>query len=380
MSELDAMAPISQSLKDFHVDFHKTVASKSESNFVSSALSAQVVLAMAACGAQDLTYEEMHKSLRLPEDRSTIHEGFSHFIKAVNNVKDVELKMANKIYLSQQYSHAVEDEFKKIVSEHYHSSSEMANFDDGKTSAQQINKWVQDQTNEKIKVLIKSNDLNSNTLMVLVNALYFKGQWLHKFNEKDTTKKTFHLNKSSSVEAPMMYIKKKFLYQRLPELNAQLVGLPYSNQDLMLVVVVPDEIDGLKHIEANLEKINVDVKHMAFSKREVELYLPKFKIETTLDLIPHLQELGMKMVFTENAHLKKMADIAGLRISKVVQKAFIEVNEEGTEAAAATAMVMALCCMPPPAVELLVDRPFVYKIMHKNQTLFSGHVVNPLEN
>ncbi|XP_014220606.2 antichymotrypsin-2-like isoform X6 [Trichogramma pretiosum] len=375
MSELDAMASISQSLKDFHVDFHKTVASKSESNFVSSALSAQVVLAMAACGAQDLTYEEMHKSLRLPEDRSTIHEGFSHFIKAVNNVKDVELKMVNKIYLSHQYSHAVEDEFKKIVSEHYHSSSEMANFDDGQTSAQQINKWVEDQTNEKIKDLIKSDDLNSNTLMVLVNALYFKGQWLHKFDEKDTTKKTFHLSKSSSVKAPMMYIKKKFLYQRLPELNAQLVGLPYSNQDLMLVVVVPDEVDGLKHIEANLEKINVDVKHMAFSKREVELYLPKFKIETTLDLIPHLQELGMKLVFTEDANLKKMADIPSLRISKVVQKAFIEVNEEGSEAAAATGVQVSFRSLPPPCIKLKVDKPFVYQLIYRDSVLFSGHVV-----
>ncbi|XP_032456305.1 antichymotrypsin-2 isoform X1 [Nasonia vitripennis] len=375
----EAVAQVAKSAQSFTNDFHKNVAGKTDGNFVSSALSAHVVLAMAAYGADGKTKEEMQRTLHLPEKDEVAHEGFQHFLHAINNVPDVILKIANKIYGASDLK--IKDRFLEITGKHFHSECSKLDFSKAKESADEVNNWCVEKTNGKIKDLLTEGDVTSDTRMILLNAVYFKGKWLHKFHEEATEPKPFHVNKTTTVDVPTMHITKKFFYKDLKELNAEVVALPYENEDLALVIIVPKEIDGLKQVEDNLEKIQIDEHDLKRYKREINLALPKFKIETTIDLNQHLDELGMSTMFTDKADFSGIAS-ESLKVSKVLQKAFIEVNEEGSEAAAVTDVRMVLKCasfdLTPPIV-LNVDKPFVYKIVYQGKPLFSGHVVNPLQ-
>ncbi|XP_023245592.1 serpin B10 [Copidosoma floridanum] len=151
-----------------------------------------------------------------------------------------------------------------------------------------------------------------------------------------------------------------------------------NNEDLFMVIVVPNAIDGLEKIENNLEKLELQYEHFKYSRQEVNLSLPKFKVESTHELNAHLMELGMNEIFTERANFKGICD-ESVMVSKVMQKAFIEVNEEGSEAAAVTGIRIVKRSLPLPPIELQVDRPFYFKIVdaNKNITFFSGRVKKP---
>lgn len=131
--------------------------------------------------------------------------------------------------------------------------------------------------------------------MILLNAVYFKGKWLHKFLVESTRPEPFHVDKTTTIDVPTMHITKKFFYKDLQEVNAQVVALPYENEDLALVIIVPNEIDGLKQVEDNLEKIQLDEHDLKRYRREINLALPKFKIETTINLNQHLDEVNFRL-------------------------------------------------------------------------------------
>ena len=244
---------------------------------------------------------------------------------------------------------------------------------------QGINQWVSDETNKKIENLL-AEPLDPMTRMVLVNAIYFKGDWAKKFDAKDTKKEKFYRSDDSSVDVDMMNMKKKFSMDYIRDLKTKVLELPYKGASLSMILLLPDDKDGLAKLESaltadHLMKLRVN----PHGRNDVVVALPRFILEESASLGETLCSMGMSEVFNSgHADLSQMDGTRNLFLSKVVHKAFIEVNEEGSEAAAATAAVI-LCCSMPRVLEFRADHPFLFMI-RCNRTksfLFMGKMENP---
>jgi serpin B len=259
---------------------------------------------------------------------------------------------------------------------------------DPAAATQRINKWVADQTRDRIRDLIPADALNKLTRLVLANALYLKAPWADAFSDKTTQPEPFFVRGGGPVDLPMMRKRSEhFGYARRQGFTV--VSLPYAGDDLQFVIILPDDVNGLHTLES---KVTADVlaECAKLEQRDVDLHLPKFKLEPpVIALAETFQALGMKTAFDiphGSANFDKIAPRKPndyLYISNIFHKTFIDVDEKGTEAAAATAVVMmratGLAQPKPPPIEVKVDRPFVYAIQHvpSGACLFLGRVTNP---
>jgi serpin B len=243
-----------------------------------------------------------------------------------------------------------------------------------------INQWVEEKTKDKIKNLIKPGILNPLTRLVLVNAIYFKGNWASQFDEKRTKDETFYLLSGKRVQAPMMAQKEEFRYAKKESL--QVLELPYVGEDLSMIVLLPGKTDGLPELERHLTRGTLMQWLTGLRKQKVQVFLPKFKMTSQFRLDQTLTAMGMRDAFDPNK-----ANFAGmdgrrnwLYIGAVIHKAFVDVNEEGTEAAAATAVAMRIKMARPPSPIFRADHPFIF-LIRDNKTgsiLFIGRVLDPL--
>ncbi|XP_043485057.1 antichymotrypsin-2-like isoform X8 [Leptopilina heterotoma] len=385
--QVSPLQAVTNSAEQFSTHFYKTVAKKQPGNLITSPLSANVVLSMAAFGAKENTKKQMQEVLRMPADEGLSKTGYQNLIDSLNSVKEVDLKLANKIFPSVNLE--VKPEFKALTKDNFRSEEQQVDFSKSSEAAKTINTWCEEKTNKKIKDLIKPDDVDASTAMVLVNAVYFKGQWKLKFDANNTHNKPFHVDEKTVKDVPTMYKNGKLVYGELPEMKAKFVEIPYKGDEVSMLIILPDEINGLQEVEQKMSEMSLDDIRRRGSQVEVELYLPKFKIESTIDLKDTLTEMGMGEMFTDQANFRNIAD-ADLKVSKVVQKAFIEVNEEGSEAAAATAVIIAFVDsvgeLQPPPVIFTIDKPFSYYLIYnKHNTnslsttvLFSGHIKEPI--
>ncbi|KAK9720993.1 Serpin (serine protease inhibitor) [Popillia japonica] len=375
---------------------------RKEGNVFYSPLSAHAILSLVHQGAAGETAASMGKSLHL-SDSKLAAEGYQSLMETLNAVDNVTLHIANKVFV--HHERKLKGDFDAIAKKHYLAETENIQFSpDSAAAANKINGWVENKTNNKIKDLIQPNDLNDDTRLVLVNAIYFKGDWLEQFKPQLTKKEKFYLNETDTVECDMMHMNKKFLYGEDNDLDAQILSLPYKNQDLSLMIILPKSKTGIGALEKklvtkdlsalsrSLHKVEVILSLPKFKiettielndplkevshKVEVILSLPKFKIETTIELNDPLKELGMGVIFSENANFPNMLEGGEpLQVSKVIQKAFIEVNEEGAEAAAATGIMIELCCLEEDYL-FKADHPFAfylcYHLGESTVPLFSG--------
>uniref|UniRef100_A0A8D2AXY9 Serpin domain-containing protein n=1 Tax=Sciurus vulgaris TaxID=55149 RepID=A0A8D2AXY9_SCIVU len=248
-------------------------------------------------------------------------------------------------------------------------------------SRKKINSWVESQTNGKIKDLFPSDTLGADTVLVLVNAVYFKGQWDHAFNKEHTTEAKFQLNKNVSKSVQMMRKSSYFHFALLEDVQAKILEIPYKGKDLSMIVLLPNEADGLQKLEDKLtaEKLmewsSLDRMKMTY----VDLCFPRFKVEESYNLEAVLGALGMEDVFRPlKADLSGMTGSQGLSVSKAVHKSFVEVNEEGTQAAAASGIVIEVTSSPVRE-SFCCDHPFLFFILQKktNSILFFGRVSSP---
>jgi len=253
---------------------------------------------------------------------------------------------------------------------------------DGSGSAATINKWVAEKTNNKVTEIVPASAIDNLTRLILVNAVYFKGDWLDKFNAKNTNDSDFHVSPGEQLKVKMMYRKAKFYFGVNQVLQSQAVELPYAGNTLSMVIILPDHrTTCLTEVEKKLtsdDLINVREKfRMAWS--EIQLWLPRFRLDEKLSLSEALSGMGMKDLFVESA-----ADLSGvdgtkeLYVSKVLHRAVVDVNEEGTEAAAATACTMVFCCYVEPSI-FRADHPFLFFIQDKatKSILFLGRLAKP---
>ena len=385
------------------VDLHRQLATGND-NLCVSPYSIESALAMTFAGADGETRTEMARVLHFPSDASAVSASFASLqhsleemsVKTAELVKEskrfggpiepITLSIANRLFAQKGYD--FREPFLALVKQNFGAAFELLDFvHDSSRATQHINKWVADQTRDRIRDLIPSGALDETTRLVLANALYLKAPWVDPFSEKATRPEPFHVHGSAPVDVPMMQKRDKhFGYAKHEGFTA--VSLPYSGYDLQFLVLLPDDINGLRALESQLTS-EMLAKCAKLETREVDLHLPKFKIEPpTILLAEKFEALGMKTAFNKpagSANFDRMAPRKPndyLYISQVFHKTFIAVDEKGTEAAAATAVAMmagtALIQRPPP-VEVKVDRPFIYAIQHvpTSVCLFLGRVTDP---
>ncbi|KAL1253677.1 hypothetical protein QQF64_015906 [Cirrhinus molitorella] len=371
----------------FALDLYRAlIARNAEENMFFSPLSVSAALSMVYLGARGETSEEMAKVLSF-SFVSDVHSHFETLISTINSPSaSYILKLANRLYGENTFNFLPEylDSTLKL----YHAELQAVDFIGASdVSRRLINKWVEEQTEKKIKDLLKPGTVTGMTRLVLVNAIYFKGNWMHKFKARETKEMPFKINQNESRPVKMMYQSKKFPFRCIPEYKVQVLELPYKQKELSMLILLPNESqDGSDPLPKLESELTLD-KLLDWTKRDkmatsmdISVHLPKFKLEVESSLSEKLQEMGMSSVFHETkADLTGMSSQRRLFISAVVHKAFIEVNEEGTEAAAATAAIVevdsAIRCQ-----RFIADHPFMFFIRHNttNSILFLGRFRGPL--
>lgn len=352
-------------------------------NIFLSPYSVSTALAMTWAGARGQTAEQMKTSLHFYLNPERTHEAFFDFDNLLADIQeegDVELLVANSIW--PQAGYALKEDYVRLLKEYYGVAVRPVNYmDNSEIARKTINGWVEEKTREKIKDLIMENVLTPLTRLVLVNAIYFKGTWIHPFDKEATTEAPFHLNEEATVDVSMMYQEGRFKYGRHDGMQA--VELPYGGNNLSMLVVLPEAGTRLEEIEKKLSESRIRQLARVMKPWKVQVFLPRFEITWgTHSLKKEFWSLGMTLAFKSGvADFSGMAGVPGdLYISDILHKAFVKVNEEGTEAAAATAVIVGTRSTSLEEVAVFrADRPFLFFI-RENSTgaiLFMGRYINP---
>lgn len=353
-------------------------------NIFFSPFSISSALAMVILGAKGSTAAQLSKTFHF-DSVEDIHSRFQSLNAEVSKRgASHTLKLANRLYGEKTYNFL--PEYLASTQKMYGADLAPVDFLHASEDARkEINQWVKGQTEGKIPELLAVGVVDSMTKLVLVNAIYFKGMWEEKFMTEDTTDAPFRLSKKDTKTVKMMYQKKKFPFGYISDLKCKVLEMPYQGGELSMVILLPkdieDESTGLKKIEKQitLEKLLEWTKRENLEFIDVHVKLPRFKIEESYTLNSNLGRLGVQDLFSSSkADLSGMSGSRDLFISKIVHKSFVEVNEEGTEAAAATGGI-ATFCMLLPEEEFTVDHPFIFFIRHNptSNVLFLGRVCSP---
>jgi len=364
-------------------------------NMVMSSVSLGTVMAMILAGAKNNSQKQILDYFHLSHP-GEVSKGFKECLSSIKSNVDggevdskssVSLRAANRIYTEQSFQ--ILPEYTEHLKSYFNADPMALDFlNDADGARKLINTWVEEQTNEKIKDLLAAGVVNAATRVVLVNALYFKGEWEEAFDPRKTRKEAFHVDSETTVEAQMMHQKAKFGYKVMEGLGgATALSMPYKGNQLEMIFVLPKEescgSSGLKAMEQamSVSAFGQELEGFAY-ERDVVVTIPKFKIESTHELNEPLKKSGVVDIFDAGScDLSGISGDRSLFVSVVVQKAFIEVNEEGAEAAAATAGVMLMRCALPMErpLEFKCNRPFFFLIRIKASglVLFSGRVANP---
>ncbi|KAK3606707.1 hypothetical protein CHS0354_013550 [Potamilus streckersoni] len=380
-SKMTSVYELSISINEFAFDLYQVTSSSSPygNNFLSP-FSISTVMSMIYLGSQGKTATQMSKTLKIQNVSDTIHQKFEEYIQLISAENaNFTLTTANRLYPSREKE--IQDRYVMTCFKHYRADVVLADFVNKPTDVETvINSWVEMETKGKIKNLIPPGSLNPLTVLVLVNAIYFKGDWAKKFQPKNTVVNPFYKTGGDPVKVYMMKSQMKGArYGEDEGLDCKVLQLPYKGENLFMLVLLPNKNDGLPALESKLSVTTLEQLQNHMSPRLVEVSLPKFKIEASFELSEALSKLGMPDVFDESK-----ADFSGMRkqkdiyLSKVFHKAFVEVNEEGTEAAAATAGIM-MAKSIPVIYSFEADHPFLFLIMDKRSgvILFLGRLVAP---
>ena len=379
----DAHKPAVRSLNAFALELYQKLKEQ-DGNLFLSPFSISTCLAMAYAGARAQTATQMARALGFPLDQEPLHRTLGSLIQklhAEGHQRSHQLVVANALWGQEGYGFL--NEFLALLRTRYGSRLREVDFETRTEAARRtINRWVEEQTREKIKELIGPGMLDPLTRLVLTNAIYFKGNWRSPFDEDATHPAPFHLNAgppgSDDVDVSMMTQIESFCYLKAHDFQA--LELPYDGESLSMVIFLPERVDGLGDFERSLTPDNLAAWLSRLDAHEIEVSLPKFTMTSGFRLSAILRSMGMVDAFTMGtADFSGMTDREQLAIAEVIHKAFLEVNEEGTEAAAATATEMLGCAEPPSTPVFRADHPFVFLIrdVRSESILFMGRVVDP---
>jgi serpin B len=350
-----------------------------EKNVFYSPFSISSAFGMLYLGARDKTAEEMKEVLGYNFGHLSNDEVNQQFGSVLREISDMDsnkyqLNIANKLVAQQNFD--ILESYKDSLKKFYETTIETADFVHNSIAATNgINDWVKKETHDKIPKLL-SQPLDSSTRLVLLNAVYFKGIFTTKFLKNETREKVFFNHGVNEMKTQMMRRNGKFNYTEVEVLNSKLLEIPYSGDDISLYVLLPNQKQGFNQLKSNLKDFAV-IENSIRNMREVvvEVNIPKFKIEAEYELNKQLSELGMKQVFTSEADLSGIDGKRDLKVDKVIHKAVIEVNEEGSEAAAATAIVIVEESLPI-SYEFNANHPFMFFIRdnRNGMILFFGQI------
>ncbi|XP_008838891.2 serpin B10 isoform X1 [Nannospalax galili] len=397
------MASLAASINQFALEFSKKLAESAEGkNIFFSPWSISTSLAMVYLGTKGTTAVQMAQALqfnrgldftsgpdsekkrKMEINSGKVEEILSNFQSLTGEIlmpaSSYILKTANRLYGEKTYP--FHNKYLEDVETYFGAKLQSVNFTEAPDQIRmEINSWVESQTEGKIPNLLPDDAVDSKTRMVLVNALYFKGTWEHQFLVQNTTERPFRINKTTSKPVQMMSMKEKLQIFHIEELQTIGLQLYYQNRDLSLLILLPEDVEGLEQLEKAItyEKLNEWTREDMMDLFEVQLYLPKFKLKESYDLKTTLSSMGMTDAFIQNkADFSNMSLGRNLYLSNVFHKAFVEINEEGTEAAAATGSEVGFR-IKVPSIEFNVDHPFLFFIRHNktNSFLFYGRFCSP---
>jgi serpin B len=365
-----------------------------DENLFFSPYSISTALAMAYAGARDSTEAQMARALCFPTSPEVVRElpvsgetmtqaefteTFGALIKHLNarGGDAFELRVANALWGQENY--AFLESYQQIAESAYGGRLQELDFRGATEQARQtINTWVERQTNDKIRNLIQRGVLGPLTRLVLTNAIYFKGNWASQFDPAETRDEPFTLPDDTKIQVPMMHQEEEFGYAETSTL--QVLEMPYVGRTLSMVVLLPKRTDGLGTLEADLNAENLSRWLASVRRRKVVVAMPRFEMTHKTSLERVLNSMGMREAFGRNADFSGMTGGRDLFISAVVHQAYIDVNEEGTEAAAATGVVIRTTSVGPDRTPVFrADHPFVFVIRDRQtgSILFLGRTMNP---
>lgn len=366
----------------FALDMYHKVRN-TEGNVFFSPYSISTAFAMTYAGARSATEKEMDGVFHFSLEPCQLHPSFSelqaHFQKLQEN-RPFRLNIANALWIQKEYE--LLQEFLELNQKYY--GANLFNLDfrnDPEGSRSKINDWVKDKTEGKIQDLLPGGAIKKLTRLVLTNTIYFKAEWQNTFNAHNTKDQDFWITPEEKTKVQMMSQKDRFGYWENE--NLQILEMPYIRKDLSMVVFLPKKKDGLPNLESKLNTETLDNWISNLNQQQVNVFFPKFTTTQNIDLKKILKALGMVDAFTENADFTGMEPKNELYITDALHKAFIDVDELGTEAAAATAASMGVTSIRPPKVvpEFRADHPFFF-LIKDNQTesiLFMGRLTSPAE-
>jgi len=370
----------SDNLFGFNI-FHKIVENQTGGNVFLSPLSISMALGMTLNGAEGTTKSEMEATLQLAGlTREEINRSYQSLIKLLTNLDPkVKFEIANSIWTRLGFD--VKEQFYNNNRDYFNAQVEEVDFNNVATVAK-INDWVNEKTHGKIDKIIKGA-IDPLTMMILINAIYFKGDWTEQFVKEATMPLPFYLADGSDTTCQMMNMVFDFDYMENDDFQA--VELPYGDGDFSMVVFLPKEEDIATDVDefiANFTAVSWSDYLERFNSAEIDLSLPKFELEWEMPLNGVLQALGMNAAFNPNtADFSGIADVGNLHISEVLHKTYVKVDEEGTEAAAVTSVTVGTTSGLPENTVMRINRPFAF-IIKENKSgtiLFMGKVENPTE-
>ncbi|KAM7229785.1 hypothetical protein CapIbe_019901 [Capra ibex] len=367
----------------FALTLLKKLGEDNSKNVFIAPLSLSSTLAMVLMGARGNTAAQMCQTLSLSNSSCgtfNIHLGFQKLLSEVNRT-DTQylLRTANRLFGEKTSDFFLY--FKDACRAHYGWMEELDFVSATEESRKRINTWVAEKTEGKIKDLLSANSVNALTRLVLVNAIYFKGNWEKQFPKENTRERPFKVSENVEKPVQMMFKKSTFKMTYIEEISTQILVLPYVGQELNMVILLPSESTDVYTVEKALtyEKLVAWTKPDTLADEEVEVFLPRFTLEESYDMEGVLRDLGMTDAFdVAQADFSRMSSSRDLYLSKIVHKSFVEVTEEGTEAAAATGATIMTRSLRE-VYKFCADRPFLFFIQHGNTgaILFCGRFCSP---
>lgn len=359
-------------------------ATGEDENILFSPLSIALAMGVMELGAQGSTLKEIRHSmgyegLKSGEEFSFLRD-FSSMVSAEEG--QYVMKIANSLFVQNGFH--INEEFLQIMKMYFNAEVNHVDFSQNVAVANYINKWVENYTNSLLKDLVSPGDFDAVTHLALINAVYFKGNWKSQFRPENTRTFSFTKDDESEVQIPMMYQQGEFYYGEFSDGSNeaggiyQVLEIPYEGDEISMMLVLSRQEVPLATLEPLLKAQLIEEWANSVKKQKVEVYLPRFTVEQEIDLKDILKALGVTEIFIKDANLTAMSDKKELFLSKAVHKSFIEVNEEGAEAAAASGMI-AISRMAVLFPQVIVDHPFLFLIKNRKTgtILFMGRVMHP---
>lgn len=376
-SELQVAAEASN---QFALDLHKLLA-KEKGNLFYSPASISAALGMTFAGSENETRQQMMNVLHIPQNSKPWMQANERITSLFNQKLDgFEVRLANRLWGQKDF--AFQPSFLELSERVWQAPLGTVDFvSQPEPSRELINEWVAAQTNDRIRDLLPQGVIDRSTRLVLTNAIYFKADWMSEFNRESTQEAPFARSEGDSVNVPLMFQKDRFEFYE----NAQLqrLSLPYKAGETLMEIILPRDPKSLIEIEQSLSLEQFAEWNESARQMEVEVYLPRFKTSASFQMKTLLSQLGMERAFSDEAEFGGISSQEELKISEVVHKAFVEVDEKGTEAAAATGVIMTTkMARPQDPIVFRADHPFLILIRHQPSglILFMGRVADPKPN